>query len=126
LSSGSRAKRHKKRCHPSGDTLSCTKSGYFFAGVSAFFSVVPALSWAQQDFEAGQLLSDFMSHDPLESFFSVDVEVVDLVVVVVVEVDLAGVCGVCAKAMLAIRKRADTNTIDFFIAICFWFGFALV
>lgn len=66
---------------------------YFLAGVSSFFSVLAALSCAQHDFEAEQLLLDFISHPALESFFSVEVEV-EVWVVVVVEVDLAGVCGV--------------------------------
>jgi hypothetical protein len=80
--------------------------------------VVVVLPCAQHDFEEGQFLAVFGSQLALSSFFSVEVEVV--VVVVEVVVDFAGVCGVWANTIPAIRNIADAKTIAFFIVICFW------
>ena len=93
---------------------------YFFSGVASFFSVLEAgwLLFAQQDLDVGQFLAVLGSQEALSSFFSVAVVVL---VVVVVVVDLAGVCGVWAKAIPAIRNNPDKRTIAFFIAI--WFRF---
>jgi hypothetical protein len=67
----------------------------------------------QQDLEAEQFFAVLGSQFALLSFFSV------VVVVVVVVVDLAGVCGVWANTIPAIRNMADAKTIAFFIVI--WF-----
>jgi uncharacterized membrane protein YgaE (UPF0421/DUF939 family) len=87
------------------------------AGSASFFSVEAALL-AQHDFDDGHSLAVLGSQVALPSFFSVEVAVVVLVVVVVV-VDFAGVCGVCANTIPAIRIMADAKTITFFIVI--WF-----
>jgi hypothetical protein len=66
----------------------------------------------QQDLEAEQFFAVLGSQFALLSFFSV-------VVVVVVVVDLAGVCGVWANTIPAIRNMVDAKMIAFFIVI--WF-----
>lgn len=76
----------------------------------------------QHDFEEGQFLAVFGSQVALPSFFSVEVEVAALVVVVVVVVfvvDLAGVCGVWARATPATSNMAVNKTLIFFIFISF-------